>query len=177
MMQMLAAGGIPVLVDHVRQPDNDNPKGYYEFEPVKKTSSDPSWVDSAPGSAVKMVHLLLYDLPPGHTYRVIFMNRNLEEVLASQAIMLSRSGKQGAALTTKRLKEVFNQQLDKISGWLANQRHIQVLDVHHHKAISHPSLQACRINDFLGGRLDIEAAISVIDRSLYRQRQAQGGVD
>ena len=172
MMQMLVAGGVPALTDHVRQPDDDNPKGYYEFEPVKRTRLDPSWVDSAAGSVVKMVHLLLYDLPPGHTYRVIFMKRKLEEVLASQSVMLARKGKKGAALSTERLKAVFEQQLEKVGLWLADQPHLEVLDAHHHEVISHPLLQAARINDFLGGKLNVEAAAGVVDPSLYRQRQA-----
>ena len=31
MMKMLEAGGMQVLTDNIRTPDEDNPKGYYEF--------------------------------------------------------------------------------------------------------------------------------------------------
>src|SRR5262245_41311102 len=92
MMQMLAAGGMAVLTDELRGPDPDNPRGYYEFEPVKRTRHDPSWLVGAPGKAVKLVHLLLYDLPAEYSYRVIFMKRRLSEVLASQRAMLDRQG-------------------------------------------------------------------------------------
>src|SRR5271157_5533474 len=88
MMQILAAGGMPILTDGVRQPDAENPRGYFEFEPVKRTREDPGWLSAAQGKAVKMVHLLLLDLPDLFTYRVILMRRPMAEILASQRIML-----------------------------------------------------------------------------------------
>ena len=90
MMRMLEAGGIPPLIDNLRRPNEDNPGGYYEFEPVKRTKQDPSWLTTAGGKVVKMVYRLLYDLPTGYEYRVIMMRRTLEEVLASQEAMLKR---------------------------------------------------------------------------------------
>ena len=91
-MQMLRAGGITLLTDRVRPPDEDNPRGYHEFEPVRQTARDPAWLKAAQGKAVKMVFRLLYDLPPDYTYRVVLMTRKLEEVVASQRVMLARSG-------------------------------------------------------------------------------------
>src|SRR5262249_30630691 len=88
MMQMLDGGGVPVLTDNIRAADTDNPRGYYEFEPVKATKRDATWLPAARGKAVKMVSQLLYHLPPGETYRVLFLERDLEEVLASQEKML-----------------------------------------------------------------------------------------
>ena len=90
MMQMLHAGGIPAVTDNIRLADKDNERGYYELEAVKRTKDDASWLRDAPGKAVKVIYLLLYDLPTDYTYRVIFMNRNLDEVLASQRAMLER---------------------------------------------------------------------------------------
>jgi len=92
MMQMLDAGGVEVLTDNLRLPDEDNPKGYYEYEAVKATAEDPSWLDDAGGRAVKMVYRLLYDLPADRRYRVVFMKRDLEEVIKSQEVMLGSSG-------------------------------------------------------------------------------------
>ena len=89
---MLEAGGLPVLVDNIREADIDNPLGYYEYEPVKALRDDASWIALSKGKGVKMVHLLLYDLPPGVEYRVLFMHRNLDEVLASQKAMLAQIG-------------------------------------------------------------------------------------
>lgn len=99
VMQMLRAGGMTLLTDRVRPPDEDNPRGYYEFEPVKQTASDPAWLKAAQGKAVKMVFRLLVDLPPDYAYRVVLMTRKLEEVLASQRVMLARSGKPVLCLT------------------------------------------------------------------------------
>jgi hypothetical protein len=86
MMQMIHAGGIPALTDKVRASDEDNPKGYFELEAVKRTKKDDSWLAEAAGRVVKMVHLLLYDLPVNHQYRVVFMRRELREVVRSQGV-------------------------------------------------------------------------------------------
>ena len=105
MMQMLRAGGIPALTDEVRAADEDNPRGYLEFERVKRIKQDTAWLDEAAGKVVKMVHLLLYDLPPDRPYRIVFMRRDLDEVLASQRKMLDRQGKQGAAIARRAVAE------------------------------------------------------------------------
>src|SRR5580692_4579151 len=81
MMQMLDHGGVEVVTDHVRTADTDNPKGYYELEKVKKVKADATWLPATRGKAFKMVSQLLYDLPPGEKYCILFMERNLEEVL------------------------------------------------------------------------------------------------
>ena len=93
MMQMLDNGGVPVVTDNIRTPDTDNPRGYYEFEQVKKIKEDVSWLPATRGKAFKMVSQLLYELPASETYRVIFMERDLDEMIRSQEKMLSRLGK------------------------------------------------------------------------------------
>jgi len=170
MMQMLSAGGLPILSDGIRAPDDDNPRGYYEFEPVKKTRQDTSWLRLAAGKAVKMVHLLLRDLPPSHEYRVILLNRDLDEVLASQRTMLERSGKKGADLPPERLAAVFRQQLTQLDSWLAQQPNFRVLKVSHRECIQNPASVASAVNQFLDGGLDETAMAAVIDPELYRQR-------
>src|SRR5574340_974338 len=92
MMKMLEAGGMEVIVDNVRQADDDNPHGYYELEKVKQIKEDTSWLESVQGKAVKMVSMLLYDLPADRTYNILFMKRDLAEILVSQRIMLERKG-------------------------------------------------------------------------------------
>ena len=37
MMKMLEAGGMQILTDNLRTADENNPKGYYEYERVKIT--------------------------------------------------------------------------------------------------------------------------------------------
>ena len=93
MMRMLEAGGMAVMTDHIRKADDDNPKGYYEYERVKSIKTDTTWLNEAEGKAVKMISALLTHLPPSHSYQVIFMRRKMEEVLASQQEMLRRRGK------------------------------------------------------------------------------------
>ena len=170
MMQMIEAGGVPVLSDARRSADNDNPRGYYEYEPVKSTRKDASWVANAVGKAVKVVHLLLMDLPAVHQYKVVFMRRPLEEVLASQTKMLHRKGQDGASLPPEQLAKAFGRQLDKVANWLADQSNFDVLYVEHRQVLADPQAQAARINQFLCGTLDTTAMAAVVDPSLYRQR-------
>jgi hypothetical protein len=170
MMQVIEAGGIPALTDNVRTKDEDNPQGYYEFEPVKKTKEDPSWVLGARGKVVKMVYRLLYDLPADQEYRVIFMRRNIDEVLASQKKMLQRSGKQGAAISDEKLKDLFMAELDKFDRWIAAQPNFSIIEVDYSDMVASPATQCKRINGFLGGVLDGDRAAAAVDPSLYRNR-------
>jgi hypothetical protein len=171
MMQLINTGGIPALKDNIRVADDDNPKGYYEFEPVKKTKQDPSWLERAPGMVVKMVYRLLYDLPPDYNYRVIFTRRKLEEVIASQNVMLERSGKQGGGLPDDKLLQVFRAEIDKSNKWLAEQPNFQVLYVNYNEMVEDPAPQIAKINEFLGGNLDTKAMLAVVDPTLYRQKR------
>ena len=170
MMKAIEAGGIEPLVDHVRKADEDNPKGYYEFEPVKKTREDAAWLDEATGKVVKMVYRLLYDLPAGHAYRVIFMRRDLKEVLASQSKMLERSGKPGGGISDDQMEALFAGELAKCEKWLAGQAHFNVLYINHRDMINDGPAQVQKIANFLDGGLDIDAMAAVIDPALYRNR-------
>ena len=171
MMQSIEAGGIEALTDRIRKADVDNPKGYYEYEPVKKTKEDPSWLDSAGGKVVKMVYKLLYDLPPDYEYRVVFMRRSFDEVLASQAKMLERLGKKGGGVGDEKMKALFTQQLKEFEEWLAGQECLTVLDVDHRDMVENAVEQVRRINEFLGGDLDTNAMVAVVDPSLYRNKR------
>jgi hypothetical protein len=171
MMQMIEAGGIPALTDHQRKQDEDNPKGYYELEPVKKTKDDPSWVPAARGKVVKVIYSLLYDLPREYEYRVIFMERNIYEVIASQTRMLQRSGKKGANLSDDKLAELYKAQLNKFNHWIRNQCCFTVLPVNYSAIVESPQLLAEKINSFLGGGLDTGAMVRSVDPSLYRNKR------
>lgn len=170
MMQMLEAGGVPPLADFQRKADDDNPKGYYELEPVKQLKTHPEALDQAEGKAVKVIHMLLTDLPSGHRYKVLFMRRDISEVVASQRKMLSRTGKQGAALPDAALIKVFEGQLVKVDKWLAEQSHIQCMDVPHREVVTKPAEVAGLVNAFLGGGLDEPAMAAAVDPALYRNR-------
>ena len=171
MMQMLAAGGVPVLTDHIREPDEDNPRGYYEFEAVKGLRQDASWLDDAQGKVVKMVYRLLYDLPADRPYRVIFMKRDLTESIASQDEMLRRNNLENDAVSADALQEIFRRQLRDVESWLAGQPNFSVIYVDYHDVLRQPEHVVNEINRFLGGNLDIEAMLAIPDRSLYRQRR------
>ena len=170
MMQMVAAGGMPALTDGVRGADAANPRGYFEFEPAKRTKHDSAWVDAAKGKAVKMVHLLLPDLPASHEYRVIAMRRDMSEVLASQEAMLRDFGRRGADLPPDRLAEVFARQLEKVREWLRSRANFSVLDVDYREVVRDAATQAARVNLFLGGDLNEQAMSRAVDPTLYRRR-------
>jgi hypothetical protein len=168
-MQMLAAGGMTVLTDGVRAADEDNPRGYLEFEAVKRTREDASWVAEAVGKAVKMVYLLLRELPAGYEYRVILMRRDLREVLASQKAMLSRLGRHGADVSEERMAAIFEEQLRGVVNWLAGQSHFQVLQVDYRECVRAPGEVARKVNAFLGGHLNEQRMAAAVDASLYRK--------
>jgi hypothetical protein len=170
MMQILEAGGIPILTDEVRRADEDNPRGYYEFEAVKKVREDPAWVEGARGKAVKMVYRLLYDLPGGQEYRVVFMRRSLEEVLASQQEMLQRQGKGQDDADLGQLADIYRRQLRDVEAWLDKQPNFSVLYVDYHDVLRKAESVAEELDRFLGGGLDAAAMARVPDRKLHRQR-------
>jgi hypothetical protein len=170
MMQMLHAGGMPLLIDELRPADADNPNGYWEYEPVKSLQKDNSWMHQAEGKAVKVVSALLQYLPPQHTYKIIFMQRPMQEVLASQSVMLERRGEQGGKATDQTLGTVFTQHLDRTERWLAMQKHMTVLPVNHHETIADPEETATRVAQFLDLPLAVEAMARAVDPRLHRQR-------
>ena len=170
MMQMLAAGGLTPMTDGVRIADDDNPKGYYEFEAVKKTKEDASWLAGAGGKVVKMVYMLLYDLPPDRQYRVVFMRRHLREVIRSQDVMLQRSGKAQGPLEADQLERVFAAQIDRCQQWLAEQPNFEVMYVDYNSVLSDPPPIVEQLATFAGG-LDTAAMLRVVDPALYRQRE------
>lgn len=170
MMQMLSAGGMPVLADNQREADEDNPRGYFEFEPVKQVGEDASWLDRAGGKVVKMVYRLLYGLPANRAYRVIFMRRSLDEVIASQDVMLQRSGKGGGDVDPARLREIYQRQLSEIMTWLRDQANFSVLYVDYQDVLRSPERVVRDLDRFLDGRLNVDAMLRVPDAALYRQR-------
>jgi len=171
MMQVIEAGGMPVLSDHVRSRDDDNPRGYYEFEPVKKTRDDPSWVPQARGKVVKVIYSLLYDLPVEYQYRVVFMERSMSEVLASQKKMLERREQKGGGLPEEKMAELFRSQLVKFDHWISNQESFTMLRVNYADMIADPDLAVDRVIAFLGGGLDRDAMLRAVDPELYRNRR------
>ena len=171
MMKMLEAGGMSVLTDGIRTADEDNPKGYYEFERVKQIEKDAEWLEDARGKAVKMVAALLKHLPPEHDYEIIFMRRDIREVLASQRRMLVHRGEAPDTVSDERMAELFKRHLAQVEGWLAVQPNMTVLSIDHGRVLADPEEQARRVSEFLTHPLDAQAMAAVVDRTLYRQRR------
>ncbi len=175
MMKALEAGGITMLTDNLRQADVDNPKGYYEFERVKQLpQGDTAWLAEARGKGVKVIAALLEYLPPGYTYRVLFMQRALPEILASQKKMLERRGEDPNKVGDEEMARLFTQHVNKVKAWLANQPHISVLDVDYNQMLADPRPHLVAVDQFLGNILDVDRMLTVVDQDLYRNRAAPG---
>jgi len=172
MMKMLEAGGKPSYTDNIRTPDDDNPKGYYEFERVKKLpDGDSEWLADAEGKAVKVISALLEHLPADYTYRVLFMQRKMEEILASQKQMLIRSGQPTDRVGDEKLAEMYGKHLAKVKAWLDSQTKFSIVYLDYNQLLIDPQKYAGQVNEFLGNDLDPLAMASVVDPNLYRQRK------
>ena len=169
MCQMLDNGGLEVVTDSIRTADTDNPRGYYELEKVKKIKTDATWLAETRGKAFKMVSQLLLDLPATERYRVIFMRRDLEEVLESQEKMLARLGR--AAAPRETMRPAFLAHLDRVFQWLGKQPHIAVLQVEYQNLVEHPAEMAETVNAFIGGGGDLAKMAASVDPTLYRNRK------
>jgi len=170
MMKMLEAGGMQLLTDDLRQADTDNPKGYYEFEKVKQLDHDQSWLEDAKGKAVKIISDLLRHLPCDCTYRVIFMERRMEEILASQRLMLIRRGEPPDAVSDDTMATVFSKHLQQVKVGLREQSNLNVLYVDYNEILERPIEQVRRVNQFLDNSLNPDRMVSVVDPALHRQR-------
>ena len=170
-MKMLEAGGLEVVTDEIREADEDNPKGYYEDERVKDLAEtgDRSWVRGARGKVIKVVSSLLQYLPKDNFYRVVFMRRNLHEVLASQAKMLERR-EEGSETKDEDMLAMFSSHLDKVQFQLRFRDYFEVLYVDYRAVLEDPVREARRLNDFFGGSLDEGKMVEVVDPELYRNR-------
>jgi hypothetical protein len=171
MMNMLQAGGVPIVTDAQRTADDDNPKGYFELERVKQLSrGDCAWVGESHGKAVKVISYLLKHLPPTSTYKVLFMRRRLPEVLASQKTMLIRRGEPTDTIPDAQMSALFEKHLQEIGGWMAAQPNLSVLDVPYHEVAERPERHVDQIIAFLGIDLDRAKMLAAVDPALYRNR-------
>ena len=170
MMQMLDAGGLAPLSDGERSRDDYNPRGYYVFERGKKLKSgDTGWVAEAVGRAVKVVSAQLEHLPGGYHYRVVFMDRDLDEVLASQRKMLDHRG-QEERVEDAEMKRIFRHHLRQVREWLAAQPNFEALEVRFDQVIQSPEPAVRELCEFLGRELDRRKMAEVVDPDLYRNR-------
>ena len=174
-MKMLEAGGVPIVTDGIRTADESNPKGYYEFERVKELDKDgdTAWLGEARGKAVKIISFLLTYLPDHYDYNVVFMNRDVDEVLASQNKMLAARGEAPDTADDAKMREVYGKHLEKVGRFLRNRPCFTTLQVRYRDVIDNPAAEARRLNEFLGGGLNVEQMATVADRELYRNRKSR----
>jgi len=170
MMKMLDAGGLAPLVDNIRVADEDNPKGYYEFERVKQLQTDKGWLPDADGKVVKIISMLLQHLPGNYSYKVIFMLRNIDEILASQHKMLVRRGEATDKVSDEQMSLMYNNHLKKLKEQLENKNNFDVYYVKYNEILESPEKHCEQLNTFLGGILNQQKMLNVIDKNLYRQR-------
>lgn len=177
MMRMLETGGMPVLIDHIRIPDESNPKGYYEFERVKQMQDgNTGWIAEGKGKVVKIISALLEFLPPEHQYRIVFMQRNMNEILASQREMLLRRGEPTDRVSDEHLTGFYQEHLARTKTWISEQGNMQVIYLHYNQIMENPQAPITQLCQFLQPfPLDPDKMLSVVEASLYRQRAAPTG--
>lgn len=174
LMQMLAAGGLPPLSDATRGADAHNPRGYFEYAPVRRLPRDASWLAAAEGRAVKVIHARVPALPPGPAYRVVLVRRDLREVVASQDAMLGDAAPPGP--DAGRLAAIFAEELAELERCCAR-RQIPLLELAYADVLRDPAGAAARLARFLGGGLDEAAMARAVDPSLRHHRAANEGVE
>ena len=172
MMGMLEAGGLELLTDGIRTADEDNPTGYYELERVKDLDKveDASWLGAAKGKGVKVISFLLQHLPDTFDYKIIFMRRSIDEVLASQSMMLKRRAQSKGGTSDADMTGVFAQHLKKVEALIDRRPNCDVLYIDYREALDSPAKIAKRVERFLRKELGVEKMAQVADKRLYRNR-------
>jgi hypothetical protein len=172
MMKMLEGGGVPIMTDAEREADVDNPKGYFEYERIKdlEKETDKSYVREGRGKALKVISFLIKDLPPDNDYQVIFMRRNLDEVMTSQGKMIDRLGTSDTDAADEAMKEAYRNDIVRTRLLCKKNPNMELIEIHYKETVEQPAASASKVNAFLGGRLDEDAMRAAVDKSLYRNK-------
>ena len=172
LMKMLESGGMEILTDSERAADIDNPKGYFEYERIKdlEKETDKSYVREGRGKVLKVICFLIKDLPDDNDYRVIFMRRDLDEVLASQNKMIHRLGTTDTTATEAAMKEAYRNDIVRTRLLCKNRPNFELIEIGYKPTIEDPAATARSVNAFVGGHLDEAAMREAVDGSLYRNR-------
>ena len=163
---MLHKGGIDILTDHDRKADESNPKGYFEFQPVMTIHKDNSWLGEAKNKSVKVVAPLLKFLSPEYRYKVIFMNRDLTEIIKSQQKMI---GKNPDVLPVT-LFEAFNKQLEQVETWKQKEPGVELMYLNYKDVLENTDEVIKNLSSFIGLELNSSEMASCVDKSLYRNK-------
>ena len=174
MMSMLEAGGMMILTDNKRTADIDNPEGYHEYEQVKDLAKgNYSWLSKARGKGVKVISTLLPYLPMQHRYRIILMRRNMAEILASQKKMIINRGEDPDKIPDTQMTQIFEKNLRQVDEWINSHPNITKLEISYNQLLDDPEPLVHQVNQFVGGNLDMNKMLDVINPNLYRQRLAK----
>jgi len=177
MMRMLEAGGLAILADGERSADIDNPKGYFELERIKhlEHETDKSYLRAARGKAVKVISFLIKELPDENDYRVLFMRRDLDEVLTSQQKMIDRLARPDADAGADAMKEAFRNDIARVRVLGRSRPNFELIEIRYQDAVADPAAASRAVNEFLGGQLDEAAMRAAVEESLYRNRGSSAG--
>jgi len=172
LMKMLDEGGMQIMTDSERTADIDNPKGYFEYERVKdlEKETDKSYVSEGRGKVLKVISFLIKDLPDDNDYRVIFMRRNLDEVIASQNKMIQRLGTDDSTAAEEAMKEAYRNDIVRTRLLCKNRPNFELIEISYKSTVEDPEETARSVNAFVGGHLDEAAMRVAVDGSLYRNR-------
>lgn len=170
MMRMLDEGGLEPLTDNIRTPDEDNPKGYYEYERVKGLPEDVGWLPGAKGKVVKVLAELIKYLPEGHNYRIVFMMRNIDEIVSSQKKMMIRRGEDPEAVPEKEMADLLRRYLVLLKQTVNSRSDMDVLYISYNDLMTDPEMAVTEIGDFFDDRIDKGSMLESIDPKLYRNR-------
>ncbi|MGA1848865.1 MAG: sulfotransferase [Thermoplasmatota archaeon] len=170
MMKMLEEGGLVPLTDNIREADVDNPKGYYEFERVKKLPGDIDWLPDAKGKVVKVLAELIKHLPDGFNYRIVFMMRDLDEIISSQRKMMVRRGEDPDKVPDDEMRNLLRTYLKNLKVFVNSHPNMKVCYISYNELMTDPDLSIDEISEFFNGKLDLKRMRRAIDEKLYRNR-------
>lgn len=173
MMQMLEAGGMQIFTDKERTADESNLKGYYEHEAVKSLAKNKKWLPQANGKVVKVIAQLLQHLPMNYRYKIIFMERDILEVIQSQQKMLVRNGKNVKTdVLPLHLVQSYKKTIKQIKVWAEKQPNVAIHFAAYSSIVEQPFMETLYINDFINEPLNVELMAQQVDQQLYRERMA-----
>ena len=174
MMQILKNGGISLLVDDIRQADSNNKKGYFEYEKVKSIKRDKTWFKEAEDKAIKIVSIHLTELPDEFNYKIIFMERDMHEIISSQNKMIKNLGNTAATFqnNSKILSQIFTKQIENIKSSISSKNNIEIIYINYNETIKSPENNCIKIKNFLNDEnIDLSKMIDSIDNNLYREKK------
>ncbi len=175
LMQMLGAGGISLLYDSERLPDEFNPYGYYEHQIIHNLAktSDISCLQQYKGYAVKIISPILVKLTITFPARIIYIKRDLQEVIVSQQKMSYKNkllNISSLSLDQKKLLNIFEKHTQQMMSFILHNPNLKLLEVNFSEVFSHSENIINSIDKFLDGNLERTGMKSVIKPELYRNK-------